>query len=102
MLNDAPRPLKVTEVAPVKPLPLIVTAVPTRPLVGVKPLIVGACAADVTVKLDALVVLPPGAVTPIGPLVAPAGTVAAICESELTVNDAPEPLNVTALAPLKP
>src|SRR5438132_671870 len=35
-------PLKVTEVAPVKLVPLIVTPVPTGPLAGVNELIVGA------------------------------------------------------------
>jgi hypothetical protein len=35
-------PLIVTAVAPVKFVPLIVTLVPTVPLVGVKPVIVGA------------------------------------------------------------
>ena len=37
-------PLNVTAVAPVKFVPLIVTLVPTGPLVGVKLVIVGACA----------------------------------------------------------
>jgi len=35
-------PLNITAVAPVKFVPLIVTLVPTAPLVGVKPVIVGA------------------------------------------------------------
>ena len=34
-------PLYLTTVAPVKVVPLIVTLVPTGPLVGVKPVIVG-------------------------------------------------------------
>ena len=67
-------PLKVTAVAPVKFVPLIVTLVPTAPLVGVKLVIVGALA--VTLNTLALVAVPPGVVTAIGPLVAPAGTVA--------------------------
>ena len=67
-------PLKATAVAPVKFVPLIVTLVPTGPLVGVKPLIVGGLA--VTVKLLALVVVPPAVVTLTGPVVAAAGTVA--------------------------
>ena len=65
--------LKVTAVAPVKFVPLIVTLVPTGPLVGVKLVIVGA---GITVKLLVLVVVPPGVVTLSGPVVAPAGTVA--------------------------
>ena len=96
------RPPRVTEVAPVKPLPLIVTTVPARPLDGVKPLIVGAAGAAVTVNEDELVAVPPGAVTAIGPDVAPDGTVAVICESELTANAVGVPLNVTLVAPVKP
>jgi hypothetical protein len=67
-------PLNVTAVAPVKFVPLIVTLVPTGPLAGVKLAIIGALA--VTVKLLALVAIPPGVVTLTGPVVAPAGTVA--------------------------
>ena len=67
-------PLKVTSAVPVKFVPLIVTMVPAGPLVGVKPVIVGALAP--TVKLLALVAVPPGVVTLSGPVVAPAGTVA--------------------------
>ena len=66
-------PLKATAVAPVKFVPLIVTLVPTGPLVGVKLVTVGA---GTTVKLLALVAVPPGVVTLTGPVVAPAGTVA--------------------------
>ena len=66
-------PLKVTAVAPVKFVPLIVTLVPAGPLVGVKLVIVGGLS---TVKLLALVAVPPGVVTLSGPVVAPAGTVA--------------------------
>lgn len=64
-------PLSLTDVAPVKFRPLMVTLVPTRPLVGVKLMIVGA-----TVKLVALVAVPAGVVTLSGPVVAPDGTVA--------------------------
>ena len=67
-------PLKVTAVAPVKFVPLIVTLVPTGPLVGVTLVIVGGLA--VTVKGLALVAVPPAVVTLTGPVVAPAGTVA--------------------------
>ena len=67
-------PLKLTAVAPVKLVPLIVTLVPAGPLVGVNPVIVGALAA--IVKLLALVAVPPDVVTRRGPVVAPAGTVA--------------------------
>ena len=66
-------PLNATAVAPLKFVPLIVTLVPTGPLVGVKLVIVGA---GTTVKLLALVAVPPGVVTRSGPVVAPVGTVA--------------------------
>ena len=59
--------------APVKFVPLIVTLVPTGPLVGEKLVMVGGL---VTVKLLLLVAVPSGVVTLTGPVVAPAGTVA--------------------------
>jgi hypothetical protein len=65
--------LNVTDVAPVKFVPLMVTLVPTGPLVGVKLVIVGGLA---TVNALELVAVPPGVVTLSGPVVAPAGTVA--------------------------
>ena len=58
--------------------------------------------AGFTVKLAALVASPPGAVTPSGPLRAPAGTVAVICVSLFTMKRAPRPPKVTAVAPVKP
>ena len=66
-------PLNATAVVPVKLVPLMVTLVPTGPLVGVKSVIVGGL---ITVKLLALVAVPPGVVTLIVPVVAPVGTVA--------------------------
>src|SRR5712691_12784924 len=80
---------------------MIVTLVPARALAGLKELIVGAEGAAVTVKLVALVAVPPGVVTLIAPLVAPLGTVAAICVSELPVKEAAAPLKATAVAPVK-
>jgi hypothetical protein len=65
--------LKLTAVAPVKFVPLIVTLVPTGPLVGAKLVIVGALT---TVNALVLVAVPPAVVTLSGPVVAPAGTVA--------------------------
>ena len=76
-------PLNVTEFAPVKAVPVIVTDVPTGPLVGVKDDIVGA--GIVTVKLVELVAVPPAVVTEIVPVEAPVGTAAVICVAELTV-----------------
>ena len=64
-------PLNRTAVTPVKFVPVIVTAAPTRPLVGVKLVIVGGTS---TVKLLALVAVPPAVVTLSGPFVAAAGT----------------------------
>ena len=68
---DALTPLNLTAAAAVKFAPLIVTTVPTGPLVGVKLVIVGA-----TVKGFALVAVPPGVVTLSDPVVASAGTAA--------------------------
>src|SRR5205823_7810643 len=89
--------LNSTAVAPLKLVPLIVTLVPTGPLPGVKLVIVGGL---ITVKLAAVLAVPPGVVTLIGPLVAPAGTVVVIAVAELTVKLAVTPLNSTAVAPL--
>jgi hypothetical protein len=92
-------PLKKTAVAPVNCAPLIVTIVPTGPLVGVKELIVGGGPGTVTVKAVVLVALPAGVVRLIGPVLAPLGTVALICVSELTTNEAGVPLKATVVAP---
>src|SRR5437667_6955909 len=66
-------PLNVTVVAPVKFVPLIVTLVPTGPLVGAKLVIVGA---GTTVKLLALVAVPQIGRASCRERVALAGTVA--------------------------
>ncbi len=78
-------PLNFTEVAPVKFEPLIVTDVPTGPLFGEKPEMVGPPCCVVTVKFAELVAVPSGAVTLIFPVVAPEGTVAVILPPESTV-----------------
>src|SRR2546425_78824 len=54
-----------------------------------------------TVKLLALVAVPPEVVTLMGPVVAPLGTVAEIEVEEFTVKLALVPLNRTAEAPVK-
>ena len=90
-------PLKVTRLAFTKPKPLIVTGVPSDPLVGEKELIL-----NTTVKLVELVAVPAELVTVIGPLVVPLGTVALIWVSELTVKVADVPLKCTAVVPVKP
>jgi len=94
-------PLNATAVAPVKLEPVIVTLVPTGPLVGEKPAIVGALGALATVKELALVAVPPGVVTVRDPVVAPVGTVVWMVVSEATVKVALVPLNATAVAPVK-
>ena len=91
-------PLNVTAVAPAKFVPLTVTLFPTAPLAGVKLVIVGGL---ITVKLLALVVVPPSVATVMDPVVAPAGTVARIVVAESTVKVALTPLNVTGVAPAK-
>ena len=58
--------LNFTAVAPVKFVPVIVTVDRGAPLVGVKLVIVGA---TTTVKFVALVPVPPGVVTVMGPVV---------------------------------
>lgn len=55
-----------------------------------------------TVKFVEVVNDPPGPVTVIAPVVAPLGTVAVIEVSETMLNDAVLPLNLTAVAPVKP
>ena len=101
-VNGALAPTKVTRVVPVKPVPAIVTTVPTGPLVGEKEEIAGATVAVVTAKLVVVVAVPPGVVTAIGPVAAPAGTVAVSVVSDPTVNGALVPPTVTAVAPVNP
>ena len=66
-------PLNLTAVVPVKFVPLIVTLVPAGPVAGVNVVIVGGLN---TVKLLALVAVPPCVVALSGPVVAPAGKMA--------------------------
>jgi hypothetical protein len=90
----------LTAVVPVKPVPSIVTEVPTRPESGEKPVIDGG---GMTVKVPELVAVPPGVTTEICPELAPSGTVAVIWASVTTVNPATSvPFSVTAPAPVKP
>jgi len=78
----------------------MVTTVPTGPLVGENEVMVGA-GGVVTVKSLVLVAVPSGVVTLIGPVVAPHGAVAVICDDESTVKLDGVPLNLTAVAPEK-
>ena len=94
---EAAVPLNFTPVAPVKLLPVIVTSVPTTPLPGVNEAIAGGG----TVKSSVLVAVPPAVVTVILPVEAPFGTLAVICVAESSVNVEAIPLNFTLLAPVK-
>src|SRR5205823_9075528 len=88
-------PLNFTDVAPMKFVPLIVTLVPTVPVVGEKLVIVGGL---VTMKELLLVAVPSGVVTLTGPVVAPAGTVAEIRVDEFTMKVELVALNFTEVA----
>jgi hypothetical protein len=93
-------PLNFTLVAPVKFVPVIVTLVPTTPLVGERLVIVGA--ATVTVKLLAELAVPPGVTIVTFPVTAPVGTVA-VAEVVLLTEKvvAAMPPIVTEVAPFK-
>jgi hypothetical protein len=97
-VNVALTPLKRTSVVPVKFVPVMVTEVPTGPEVGEKLTMVGG---RMTTKLVPLVAVPSGVVTVMGPVVAPAGTVAVICVLLLTVKVAATPLKRTSVVPVK-
>jgi hypothetical protein len=73
IVKDAVVVWNLTAVAPANPLPLIVTTVPTGPLVGVNPLIVG-----LTWKLVPVDAEPDVVTTVIFPVTASAGTAAVI------------------------
>ena len=91
--------LKRTDVAPVKPVPVMVTGSPTPAAVGEKLVIVGG---GKTVKLVALVAVPPAVTTFSGPVVEFVGTVVEIVVAFTTVNvGCGVPLKRTAVAPLK-
>jgi hypothetical protein len=93
----APTPLKVTAVAPVNAVPVIVTTVPTTPLAGKKPVTLGS-----TVNGLALTAVPAAVVTATGPELV-SGTVAVIWVEEFTVyDDTATPLILTAETPLNP
>ena len=86
-----------------KAVPVMVTVTLRLPDVGDSLMILGFAGAVMTVKLVALVPVPPGVVTTIVPLVAPEGTVAVICVALTTLKIAAVvPLKATAVAPVKP
>src|SRR5580658_4718952 len=76
-------------------VPVMLTAVPTAPIDGENPLIVGAPVELVTVKELLLVAVPLGAVTLIVPVVAPLGTVTVSCVAVAPVTVAEVPLKLT-------
>ena len=85
-------------------VPVIVTAVPTVPIVGEKPVMVGDSESPTT-NAVALEALPVDVVTDIGPVVAPAGTLVTISVAVEEVTTAVTPLNFTVFCPgvtLKP
>jgi len=83
----------------VKLVPVKVTMIPTAPLEGLKLVMVGA---EIAVKLEELVAVPPGVVTVIVPVVAPFGVTAVIEVALFTVKLlAAVPWNLTAVAPVK-
>ena len=77
-----------------KLVPVIVTGVPTGPLAGENPVIVGG-GGSVTVKFVLLVADCPETVTDIGPVVAPVGTVVTSDVAVALVTVAAVPLKVT-------
>jgi len=93
-------PPKATAVVQRKLVPVSVTIAPKLPLLGVNEVIVGD--GGITVKLAALLQVPPGVITLIGPLVVPAFTLALMLVLLTRVKvDAATPLNFTAEALLK-
>ena len=97
-LNTAVLPPNETAVAPVKLVPVIVTAVPTGPVAGAKELMAGVTVKRVVVTIDPLL----GVVTVMGPVLAPAGTVVVSVPGGPSVKVAVAPLKETAVAPVKP
>jgi hypothetical protein len=100
----AAMPPKLTAVAPVKLVPVIVTEVPPAagPEDGVIPVTVGG-ATYVYWSLTLVALVPPGVVTAMSTvLAAPGGAVAEIWLELLITNDAALPPKVTAVAPVKP
>ena len=93
-------PPKLTAVAPVKFVPVILTTWPVLPEVGVKDVIAGAGVADINVN-PALLAMPFDVVTLTLP-VAPAPTTAVILVALTTANEvAAAPPKLTADAPVK-
>lgn len=92
----AATPLKRTAVALVKLRPVMTTFVPGKPCAGVKLLMLGAPR-----NRAAVVAVPPGVVTLIGPEMMPAGTTAPIVVLLVTKKVAAVPLKLTAVVFVK-
>lgn len=84
-VNGAETPLKLTDVAPARFVPVIVTPSPRPPVVGLNDVTVGITRVAVAVKLVALVAVPPAATTLILPVIAPTGTPTTIEFAETTL-----------------
>jgi hypothetical protein len=104
MVGVAARPFTVTPVAPIKLVPVTVTTVPGRALVGAMLMMVGAVAgAAVTIKGVLLVAVPVGEVTVMVPVCALAGTLNVIVAASTTVKPVTATVpNCTAVVPKKP
>jgi len=98
-MKDAAVPLSFRLDAPVRFVPLMITLLPVRPLMGLKPVMVGGCSGTVTLKLLPELAVPLAVVTEIFPLVAPLGTVAVTWAALATAKEAEVPLNETTLVP---
>ena len=100
-LNDvAAVPPKLTAVAPVKLVPVIVTVAPMPALIGLNDATVGAVGVPMNVN-PTRVAVPPGVVTLTLPEV-PDATTAVMLVAETTLNDvAAVPPKLTAVAPVK-
>src|SRR6266404_6770363 len=98
LVTEAPEPLNVTvfeACAAWNPEPVMVTELPTPPMVGVMLAICGAG----TVKLILLFPATPPSVTCTGPEGAAVGTMATICVSDQLTTPAGTRLNVSTLVP---
>ncbi len=101
-MNVAAEPWNFTAVVADRFVPLMMTDIPTGPLDGENPLMVGGAPAPVTLKFVELTSLPAGVVTLMRPVVAPTGTLVVICVSRFVTNTAAVPPNSTEVAPVNP
>ena len=92
-VSDWFSPMRLFNAIVSKCVPVIVTAVDTPPIAGVKLVIVGSPASERTVNADAEFAEPPGEVTLTAPVVAPAGTVTSSCVGVCEFTVAVVPLN---------